>query len=551
MLLHLSIENFVLIRKLDIGFSNGFSAITGETGAGKSILVGALGLILGQRADTKVLMDKSRKCIVEGTFNIEGYGLEPLFDLNDIDFEPRSIFRREINVQGKSRAFLNDTPVSLAFAKEIGDRLVDIHSQNQTLALKDSSFQMAVLDNMAGHQSLLRNYAGLFQSYKQQQHLLQEYTLKENQAIADRDYLEFQFQELDTAKLKEEEQESIELKLKVLDHAEEIKTRLISALQNLSGSENPLLPRLTDVNSVLSQAARYHPAIEIIKQRFESCLIEMKDITSEIENLESHIQFNQEEAGQLRERIDLIYHLEQKHHVNTIEELILYQQSLSDRLLGIATLSADIEKLTVSIHETEKDLNKLAIEISVNRHKAKPVIEQEIQSLLASLALPDARFEVVLSELGQLHPSGTDKVEILFNANKGGDMREVGKVASGGELSRLMLALKSLLNQKGLLPTVIFDEIDNGVSGEIAGKVGAIMQRMSKSMQVIAITHLPQIAGKAQQHYLAYKATSDDLTISSLKQLGKHERVEEIARMLSNEVITDSAKKTAKELLRN
>ena len=551
MLLHLSIENFILIRKLDISFASGFSAITGETGAGKSILVSALGLILGQRADTQVLMDKSKKCIVEGTFNITGYGLELLFESNDIDFEPQSIFRREINAQGKSRAFLNDTPVSLALAKDIGDRLVDIHSQNQTLALRDSTFQMAVIDNMASHQPLLNTYTDLFRKFKRQQQLLQEYTLQENKAIADRDYLEFQFRELEAANLEEGEQELIEQQLKVLDHAEEIKTRLFSALQNLAGNENPLLPRLTEVNTTLNQAARFHPAIGVIQQRFDSCLIEIKDIATELESLEAHIQFDQAEAGKLRERLDLIYHLEQKHHLSSVEELLAQQQSLSYRLQGIATLSSDIEKLTDSISESEKELNALAAQLSANRSKTKPVIEKEMQSLLASLALPDARFEIVLSKAEQLQQQGTDKVEFLFNANKGDEMREVGKVASGGELSRLMLALKSLLNQKGLLPTMIFDEIDNGVSGEIAGKVGAIMQRMAESMQVIAITHLPQIAGKAQHHYLAYKATTNDLTISSLKQLGKQERVEEIARMLSNEVITDSAKKTAKELLRN
>jgi DNA repair protein RecN (Recombination protein N) len=551
MLLHLSIENFVLIRKLDIGFADGFSAITGETGAGKSILVGALGLILGQRADTQVLMDKSKKCIIEGTFSLSGYGLEPLFEENDLDFEAQSIFRREINIQGKSRAFLNDTPVSLALAKEIGDRLVDIHSQNQTLALKDSSFQMAVVDNMAAHQSLLRTYSGLFLAYKQQQQILQELTQCENQAIADRDYLEFQYTELELAVLNEGEQEAIEQELKVLDHAEEIKTRLFSALQILSGSEEPLMQKLTEVNSALTQAARFHPAVGAIQQRLDSCLIEMKDISSELESLESHVHFDEKEAVHLRERLDLIYHLEQKHHVSTVEDLIAHQQSLSEKLLGIATLSADIEKLSEAITKSEKELYTLAAILSANRNKAKPVIEKEMSSLLESLALPDARFEIVLSKNEQLHPLGVDKVEILFNANKGGEMREVGKVASGGELSRLMLALKSLLNQKGLLPTVIFDEIDNGVSGEIAGKVGAIMQRMAQSMQVIAITHLPQIAGKAQHHYLAYKATTNDLTISNLRQLGKDERVEEIARMLSNEVITDSAKKTAKELLRN
>jgi DNA repair protein RecN (Recombination protein N) len=427
---------------------------------------------------------------------------------------------------------------------------VDIHSQNQTLALRDSIFQMAVLDNMAGHLSLLHKYSHLFLTFKQMQNLLHEYILRENQAIADRDYLEFQFRELEMANLIDGEQELAEQQLKVLDHTEEIKTRLFSAMQILQGSENPLLQKFTEVNSALNQAARFHPAVISIQQRFESCLIEMKDIAAELEQLESNIQFNEEETGELRERLDLIYHLEQKHHLNTIEELLAQQQSLSGRLLGIATLSADITELTNSILKSEKELNALAAQLSTNRHKAKPVIEKEMASLLASLALPDARFEILLSQTEQLQPQGTNKVEFLFNANKGGEMREVGKVASGGELSRLMLALKSLLNQKGLLPTVIFDEIDNGVSGEIAGKVGAIMQHMAQSMQVIAITHLPQIAGKAQHHYLAYKATINNLTISNLKQLGKEERVEEIARMLSNEVITDSAKKTAKELLR-
>jgi DNA repair protein RecN (Recombination protein N) len=551
MLLHLSIENFVLIRKLDISFADGFSAITGETGAGKSILVGALGLILGQRADTQVLMDKSRKCIIEGTFGLTGYGLEPLFEANDIDFEAQSTFRREINAQGKSRAFLNDTPVSLSLVKEIGDRLVDIHSQHQTLALTDSGFQMAVVDNMAGHQALLRKYSDLFQEYKQQQLQLQEYIERESKAVADRDYFEFQYHELESANLITGEQETIEQELKVLDHAEEIKSRLFSASQSLSGGENPMISRISEVNTILSQAARFHPAVNELQQRFESCFIEMKDIANELEQIETHVHFDEEQATQFRERLNLLYHLEQKHQVKSIEELIALQQSLSDRLLGIASIASGIEELTRTIGETENKLKELAAELSKNRHKAKPLIEKEMHALLASLALPDARFYIDLQLSIQLLPHGMDKIEILFNANKGGEMHEVAKVASGGELSRLMLALKSLLNQKGLLPTVIFDEIDNGVSGEIAGKVGAIMQRMSQTMQVIAITHLPQIAGKAHHHYLAYKATEKDLTISSLKMLSNDERVEEVARMLSNETITEAAKATAKELLAN
>ena len=551
MLLHLTIENFVLIRKLDISFADGFSAITGETGAGKSILVGALGLILGQRADTQVLLDKSRKCIVEGTFGLTGYGLEPLFEANDIDFEAQSTFRREINAQGKSRAFLNDTPVSLSLVKEIGDRLVDIHSQHQTLALNDSGFQMAVVDNMAGHQVLLREYSGVFHEYKQQQLQLQEFIDQENKAVADRDYFEFQFAELESANLVPGEQETIEQELKVLDHAEEIKSRLFNASQYLTGGENPIISRISEVNTILSQAARFHPAVNELQQRFESCFIEMKDIANELEQIETHVHFDEEQATRFRERLNLLYHLEQKHQVKSIEELIALQQSLSDRLLGIASIATSIEKLTATISATENKLQELAAKISKNRHKAKPLIEKEMHALLASLALADARFYIDLQPSTQLLPQGKDKIEILFNANKGGEMREVAKVASGGELSRLMLALKSLLNQKGLLPTVIFDEIDNGVSGEIAGKVGAIMKRMSQTMQVIAITHLPQIAGKAHHHYLAYKATEKDLTISSLKMLSNDERVEEVARMLSNETITESAKATAKELLAN
>jgi DNA repair protein RecN (Recombination protein N) len=551
MLLHLSIENFVLIRKLDISFADGFSAITGETGAGKSILVGALGLILGQRADTQVLMDKSRKCIVEGTFGLTGYGLEHLFEANDIDFEAQSTFRREINAQGKSRAFLNDTPVPLSLVKEIGDRLVDIHSQHQTLALNDSGFQMAVVDNMAGHQAVLNKYSVMFHEYKQQQLQLQEYIVNENKAIADRDYFEFQYNELESANLVPGELETIEMELKVLDHAEEIKSRLFNASQILTSGENPMIGRISEVNSILSQAARFHPDVNELQQRFESSFIELKDIADELEQIETHIHFDEEKATQLRERLNLLYHLGQKHQVKSIEELIVLQQSLSDRLLGIASISSSIEKLTHIISDTENNLKKLAAELSENRHKAKPLIEKEMHALLASLALPDARFYIDLQVSMQLLPLGTDKIDFLFNANKGGEIREVAKVASGGELSRLMLALKSLLNQKGLLPTVIFDEIDNGVSGEIAGKVGAIMNRMSRTMQVIAITHLPQIAGKANHHYLAYKATEKDLTVSSLKILSNDERVEEVARMLSNETITEAAKATAKELLAN
>lgn len=551
MLLHLTIENFVLIRKLDISFTNGFSVITGETGAGKSILVGALGLILGQRADTQVLMDKSRKCIIEGTFGLTGYGLEPFFESNDIDFEAQSTFRREINAQGKSRAFLNDTPISLSLVKEIGDRLVDIHSQHQTLAINDSGFQMAVIDNMAGNQALVRQFSDLFQEYKQQQLQLKQYIDRENKAVADRDYFEFQYRELESANLITGEQEMIEQDLKVLDHAEEIKSRLFNASQLLAGGENPIISRISEVNAILSQAASFHTAVKELQHRFESCFIELKDIANELEQLETHVHFDEENANQFRERLNLLYLLEQKHRVNSIEELIFLQQSLSNRLLGMASIASNIEELRHKISDTEHKLNKLATELSNNRHRAIPLIEQEMHALLASLALPDARFNIDLQSSPQLLPLGKDKIEILFNANKGGEMRVVAKVASGGELSRLMLALKSLLNQKGLLPTVIFDEIDNGVSGEIAGKVGAIMKSMSHTMQVIAITHLPQIAGKAHHHYLAYKATEKDLTISSLKMLSSDERVEEIARMLSNETITEAAMATAKELLAN
>ncbi|MFA5972681.1 MAG: DNA repair protein RecN [Lentimicrobiaceae bacterium] len=549
MLLHLSVENFILIPQLEISLHKGFTCITGETGAGKSILVGALSLILGQRADTSVLRDKNQKCIVEGSFLIDGYNLNSIFEANDLDYEPTSVFRREINPQGKSRAFINDTPVNLNILKEIGDRLVDIHSQHQTLELNNAAFQLGMVDSYAGDAKTLMAYGNLFSEYNLVKTELDDCIKKEQQSVNEKEFLNFQFEELEKANLLINEQQEAEEELEILTHAEEIKTRTFSALGILADNDLNVSDKLSEIKQLLEQASRFSHHIIPLAERINGSLIEIKDIANELRTFSEQVHFDAERIEKIGLRLDFIYHLEQKHRVQTVTELMEIMNVLSEKLYAIGSLETRIVELKEALARLENELLAVAAVISKQRQTVIPNIEIEMHKVLDSLGMPSAKFKIKQDPLTYFSATGTDKITFLFSANKGGEVREIQKVASGGELSRLMLAMKSLIFNRSLLPTILFDEIDSGVSGDIAGKVGTIMRNMSANMQVIAITHLPQIAGKADSHLLAYKEDGDISTVSSLRILSNEDRVNEIARMLSDETITESAKVTARELL--
>ena len=549
MLLHLSVENFILIPQLEINVHKGFTCITGETGAGKSILVGALSLILGQRADTSVLRDKTQKCIVEGSFLIDGYNFEDIFEANDLDYEPTSVFRREINPQGKSRAFINDTPVNLNILKEIGDRLVDIHSQHQTLELNDATFQLSMVDSYAGHAKTLISYRQLFNEFNLLKAELNDCIDKEQQSVNEKEFLNFQFEELEKANLTPTEQQEAEEELEILTHAEEIKTRTFTALGILADDELNVSDRIAEIKQLLDQASRFSHHLLPLAERINVSLIEIKDIINELRIFSEQVHFDAERIEKIGLRLDLIYHLEQKHRVQTVAELIEIMNVLSEKLYAIGSLETRIEELKETLAKQESELLTVSAVLSKQRQTVTLTIETEMHKVLDSLGMPSAKFKIKQEPLTYFSATGTDKITFLFSANKGGEIREIQKVASGGELSRLMLALKSLVLNRSLLPTILFDEIDSGVSGDIAGKVGTIMRNMSAHMQVIAITHLPQIAGKADSHLLAFKEEDGTSTVSSLRVLSSDDRVNEIARMLSDETITESAKITARELL--
>ncbi len=549
MLLHLSVENFILIPQLEISVHKGFTCITGETGAGKSIIVGALSLILGQRADTSVLRDKTRKCIVEGSFSIGSYNLNSLFEANDLDYEPTSVFRREINPQGKSRAFINDTPVNLNILKEIGDRLVDIHSQHQTLELNDAAFQLGMIDSFAGHPQTIAAYRNLLKEYNLLKAELDACIKKEQQSVNEKEFLNFQFEELEAAHLSVNEQLEAEEELEILTHAEEIKSRTFSAIGILSDNDQNVSDNLSEIRQLLEQASRFSHHLIPLSERISASLIEIKDIATELRAFSEQVHFDAERIEKLGLRLDMIYHLEQKHRVKSVAELIEIMNELSDRLYAIGSLETRIMELQQAVSVKEIELRGVSAVLSEQRKSVIPTIEAEMHKVLENLGMPSAKFKIKQETLTYFSASGSDKITFLFSANKGGEIREIQKVASGGELSRLMLALKSLVLNRSLLPTILFDEIDSGVSGEIAGKVGTIMRNMSAHMQVIAITHLPQIAGKADSHLLAYKEDGGISTVSGIRILSDDDRVNEIARMLSDETITESAKVTARELL--
>jgi DNA repair protein RecN (Recombination protein N) len=550
MLQHLSVQNYALIDQLEIDFSGGLTIITGETGAGKSILLGALGLVAGNRADAQSLQDKTKKCVIEAVFDIKEYALNAFFDAQELDYEITTTIRREINPEGKSRAFINDTPVTLSQLKELTERLIDIHSQHQTLTLNGNEFQLSVVDAYASHADLLKQYGTDFKQFKLVEKKLNELIHQEIQAKKDLDYFQFQFNELEEANLQHGKQLEWEQELEALNNAEEIKLNLSKASFGLAGGEQNLLSSLNEIKAILSPFAKFKTELNELSIRVNSAYIELKDISNELENIEQDIVYDPKRIEEITKRLDVVYRLQQKHQVKTIEELIAIREAINAKLLDFGSLESEIEQVKKELHQFQDALSAAAKKISANRKKVIPKIEKELAYLLASLAMPNAQLKIEHTDLPSFTLNGTDKVCFLFSANKGSDFKELNKVASGGELSRLMLSIKSSLAQLTALPTIIFDEIDTGVSGDVADKIGIIMNQMASTIQVITITHLPQIASKGSSHLFVYKEDKNNKTYSSIKRLTKEERVQEVAKMLSTGNPTTAAINNAKELLK-
>lgn len=553
MLSRLFIKNYALIDSLDISFDKGLNILTGETGAGKSIILGALGLILGQRAESKYFFNQQKKCVIEGFFDIKSYQLQSFFIDNELDYEDETVLRREISLEGKSRAFINDTPVTLNILKQLGEQLIDIHSQHATLEIENQNFQLLVTDVIAEHGDLLNSYKKTYKSFKMKQKQLAGLIKESEQMNADLDYFQYQFNELEEAKLTENEQESLENELNTLTHSEEIKTNLINASALLEQQENAAISILKEAALQLHYLEKYQPEIADLAERLKSSIIEIKDIAMEIEKIEQTTFFNEERSIEINDRLNIIYNLQKKHKVVSIAELLKIQSELSEKLSKAVFTDEDIEKLQKEIAKEKTSLIEQALKISENRKKAIPIIENYVVNMLTEVGMQNSmlKIEQHLKAEDDFDENGLDQIRFLFTANKGHQLNELHKVASGGELSRLMLSIKSLIAEKTALPTIIFDEIDTGVSGEIAHRVGNIMEKLSKNMQVFTITHLPQMASKGNAHYFVYKEIKDDFTYSQIRKLTSEERVFEIAKMLSGENPRESAIQNARELLAN
>lgn len=549
MLQSLKIQNYALIDHIQIGWAPGFITITGETGAGKSILIGALSLILGNRADTSVLKDDEKKCVVEASFDIQHYAMESVFEQNDLDYEPETIIRREINSKGKSRAFVNDTPVNVRVLKQLGQHLVDIHSQHQNLDLKDNRFQLNVVDSFAGNGTLLGQYGKLYREYRDLERQYLSLKERSEQAGSDLDYYQFQFDQLEKANLQEGEQEDLERELETLSHAEEIKQNLSGSSHLLSGEEVSIIGSLREAGDYLRRILDFYPRAKDISERLESAYIDLQDLSNEIEVMNEEVEHDPQRIEYIRQRLDEIYTLQHKHHVSAVKELLDIRQDLEKKLEEINNYDFRLEELKQAVDKKRQEISEKAGELTRARQDAIPGIEQRITSMLQELGIPNATFRIQLSGTDDFNEYGQDHVQFLFSANKNVEAEDISRVASGGELSRLMLSLKSLIAETRALPTIIFDEIDSGTSGDIADKMGSIMKEMSQNMQVINITHLPQIASKGDYHYLVYKNEDGDSTHTHIKPLESQERVREIAKMLSGEELTDTALQNAREFL--
>ena len=550
MLKQLHISNYALIDKLNVSFESGFNVITGETGAGKSILLGALGFALGDRADTNVLYDKDKKCIVEAQFELKDNTLQSLFEENDLDFETDCIFRRELSPQKKSRAFINDTPVALQAMKEIGSQLVDIHSQHDSLLLTDADFQLRLLDDIAQNNSLLTDYQEEYGNYNQLKRSLNDLKEMATKNTAENDYLKFQLDELDKADLKEGEYTEIEQTLSVMENSEEIKTLLVTANGLMEDAETAILGQVNELSSTLSRLKHLLPDTETLFERIENLKVELKDIAYDLRHKEDETQFDEEQLQNLQERYDLLSRLMMKHRVNEFGELIALRDSLKEKVNAFENIDEAIAQAEKQLKTSEKQLSSLAKNLHEKRCQAAVAFGEKVAQLVRQLAMPFAQFQVSVESQETFGSKGSDEIRFLFSANKGIAPDDIRRVASGGELSRLMLSIKSAVSDYNYIPTLIFDEIDTGVSGEVAAKIGGIMRQMGHSLQLISITHLPQVASQALHHYFIYKDNKGERTQSHIRLLDAKERVGEIAKMLSNNEITPEALRAAEVLLK-
>ena len=552
MLKHLAIGNYALIDSLSIGFDDGFSVITGETGAGKSILLGALGFVLGDRSDSSIMLDETKKCSVEATFIVDDERFKSFFEENDLDFEEEIILRRELTPTKKSRAFINDTPVTIQQLKELGNQLVDIHSQHDSLLLTNGDFQLKIVDDAADNNSLLADYQRGYHTFVSLRNELKNLREMSQKNVAENDFLAFQLDELVKADLHEGEYEEVSQRLELLENAEEIKTLLAQSTDLLNDSEFSILDQLNELKSAVDKLRRYLPQAEQYLERIDSTKIELKDIAHDLDNLQDSTQFDADSLNEIQERFDLIQSLMMKHHVHNYEDLLVIREELHKKVGVFANIDEEIAKKELQLKNCEKELTKLADNLSEKRKKVKVSFEKAVTEILRQLKMPHAIFEIEISgysNSSEFSLTGRDKIRFLFSANKGIAPDDMSRVASGGELSRLMLAIKAEASENAYIPTLIFDEIDTGVSGEVASKLGDIMQKMGESLQIISITHLPQIASKAKNHFFVYKDESEQKTRSCIRLLSKDERVTEIAKMLSNDKITPEAIKAAEVIL--
>lgn len=549
MLSSLTIKNYALIDHLQVDFNNGFTIITGETGAGKSILLGGLSLILGKRADLSSLKDKETKCIIEAVFNISNYNLESLFRAEDLDYEPQTIIRREILPSGKSRAFVNDSPVNLSSLQLLGEHLIDVHSQHQTLQLTQNDFQFQVIDALAKNQEELNVFGKNLEDYKGLKHELAELQALKSEAIKEHDYNSFLLNELVEANLVDGDLESLEEEYETLNNVEDIKARLSEAYQFLSDEQIGAISIITNLKNTFQKLSDVSSKYQDLYERINSCLIEVDDIYNEVDALQGDIEADPNRLEVVNSKLQVLNSLLQKHQVATVSELIEIRETLTEKVAVTENLDDTIQNKEKEIYKVESQLNKIAKNIHINRNNAIPNLIKRLQSILSDLGMPNAQFKIELKETDTYFSNGKDELSFLFSANKGGNFNELKKAASGGELSRIMLAIKLVLSEYTQLPTIMFDEIDTGVSGEISNKMGDIMLQMSKNMQVFSITHLPQIAAKGHSHFKVYKEDVDNVTQTNLIKLNHDDRIVEIAQMLGGSELSTSAIAHAKELL--
>ncbi len=551
MLTNIRISDYALISHLDIDFRKGFSVITGETGAGKSIILGALGLVMGNRADTKAIREGAKKCVVEVDFDISGYNLADFFELNDLDYADQCTIRREVSSNGKSRTFVNDTPVNLQALKDLSGKLIDIHSQHENLQLGQDDFQRSIIDNVADNKAVLTAYVTAYNDFITAHKELEELRHKADQERNEQDYLSYQYQQLADAKLKQGEDIDLESEISILSHAEEIKSLLNDSVGNMT-AEHGVLNLLREAEQYLSKAVKYNTDIQEFEQRLHSVIIEIKDISDSVDSLQRQTDYDPKRLQQAEERFDLLNSLMSKHHVNTVSDLIAVRDQLEVRLNQINSYDQQLEEAQKRYNECVSSLREHAEVLTQSRKAITDEAEKRITDTLLQLGIRHAQFKIQISRLEQFTPNGADRITFMFSANKNQQLQDVANVASGGEIARIMLAIKSLTAISTLhnsLPTLLFDEIDTGVSGEIADSMGKIMKDMSHNRQIISITHLPQIAARGEVHYKVYKQDNNDRTETHISRLSPDERITEIAAMLSGNGITNAAIANAKELL--